>query len=332
MIAAKTRPVRPCHAVVIGATGFLGSALVGELIASGHDVTAICRRPLDGKEASVRASHAKLRWTVTDIQNPDSLKVAFEGADIVFHCATSTHPTSNLSQPNSEIAMSLVPTIHVMEAAVATGVKKLVFPSSGGTVYSDSSKPRSESSAVSPVTPYSIFKYACEQLLLSTASRSKAFAVDVFRIANLYGPGQPRRPGQGVLPHWVNAIRSGTPVSIFGDGTIERDFVWIYDAVHCMMSSCNRLSTSDVFNIGTGVATSLNDLVSLIKQASAIDFEVRYEPARSVDAQSVCLDPSKILSVLDDFAWMPLSVGIAKTLLSEGLAVTPDALANVNAR
>ncbi len=330
MITAEMRSNCSCHAVVTGATGFLGSALVKGLIANGHEVTAICRRPLDEKESSVVDSHSRLKWAVTDIQNPDSLKVAFEGADIVFHCATSTHPTSNLSQPNSEIAMSLVPTVHVMEAVVATGVRKLVFPSSGGTVYSESPKPRSEFSAVSPATPYSIFKYACEQLLLSTALRSTAFAVDVYRIANLYGPGQPRRPGQGVLPHWVNAIRSGVPVRIFGDGTMERDFVWILDAVHCMMSSCNRLSTSDVFNVGTGIATSLNELVCLVKQASAMDFEVCYEPARSVDVRSVCLDPSKIMGVLGDFTWTPLLAGVAKTLLSEGLALKPDALALTN--
>ena len=325
MNSAETLSSRSCHAVVTGATGFLGSTLVNELVSAGHSVTAVRRRPLENPASETKDSHPRLRWVVTDIMNPDSLKSAFEGADVVFHCATSTHPTSNLSQPNAEIAMSLVPTVHVMEAALATGVKKVVFPSSGGTVYGESLSPRTESSAVSPTTPYSIFKYACERLLLSTAARTRAFNVDVFRIANLYGPGQPRRPGQGVLPHWLNAIRTGQPISIFGDGSIERDFVWIHDAAHCMMSSCERLDSSDTFNIGTGIATSLNELVRLLLELSAVEFEVRYEPARSVDAKSISLDPCKMQNALEGFAWMPLRLGIAKTLSSEGLELKRSA-------
>lgn len=327
MSSSDTSAIEPRQAVVIGATGFLGSTLVKELLAEGHSVTAVLRRPLDVLTDEGTPSHARLRWVVTDIMNLDSLKSAFEGADIVFHCATSTHPTSNLSQPTAEIAMSLVPTINVMEASIQAGVRKIVFPSSGGTVYAESSLARVEEAPVAPTSPYSIFKYACEQLLLSTAMRTKAFSVDVFRIANLYGPGQPRRPGQGVLPHWLSAIRLGQPISIFGDGTIERDFVWIKDAAKCMASACNRLHSSDTFNIGTGVATSLTQLVQLLKELVAAEFQVRYEPSRSVDAKSISLEPTKMLKAMPGFAWMPLRTGIAKTLTSEGLPLNQAALA-----
>lgn len=300
--------------VVLGAHGFLGSNMTRYLAAAGHQVTAYWRRCRTDLLHFQNVSSA-----VGDIRDSWSLANAIKDADVVYHFASSTHPSRYFTDPAAECSDALQPLIGLMETAAENGVRKIVFPSSGGTIYADSDHPRTECSPTDPRSPYAIFKIAAEQLLLH-ASRQRQFSVDIFRIGNPYGPGQRPRPGQGVIPHWIEAIRNQQPIRLFGDGSAERDYVYVDDLCRLMAISCDRLEKSDVFNLGTGAATSLTDLLDHVLELVGNDCSVERLPARASDIRSIALSPERLLRFVPHFQFTPLRWGLAQTLADQGLA------------
>jgi UDP-glucose 4-epimerase len=293
---------------VLGAGGFLGSSIVRTLVARGHSVVAFWRHP--------RADIAVLKGVesvVGDLRDVWMLERAFDGCDLVYHFASSTYPSRFFSDPASEYAEAVQPLLVTMETARRRGVSKFVFPSSGGTVYADSDLARTEDSRLDPRSPYAIFKLAAEQLL-HHAARQGHFSVDVFRIGNPYGPGQIARPGQGVLPHWIDSLRRDSPIRIFGDGTSERDYIYIDDICKLMTVSCDSLDESGTYNVGTGTPVSLNSLVSLIQEITKRTTAVDYAPARDSDIRSIALCPNRILSKVMPFEFTPIRQGLYNTL------------------
>ena len=275
---------------------------------AGHDVTAYWRQP-----KTEVASHANVKSVIADLRDTWILADVLADVDVVYHFASATHPSMFFSNPSAEYWEALQPLLVMMETAARVGVKKVVFPSSGGTIYADSDAPRDEDSPTDPRSPYAIFKLAAEELL-HHAARLGQFSVDVFRVGNPYGPGQRPRPGQGVLPHWIDAIQNKRPIQVFGDGSAQRDYVYIDDLCKMMAVSCDRLDESDTFNLGTGVATSLKELVQHIQTFAPDSPEVVHLPGRPSDIQSIALAPDKLLKLMPEFAFTPLADGIRKTL------------------
>ncbi len=303
----------PLHVVVLGASGFLGSAMTKHLAEANHHVTAYSRQPtpIADQFANVKSVNADLRdtWILAD---------AIRDADVVYHFASATHPSLFFSNPSAEYWETLQPLMVLMETAARVGVRKIVFPSSGGTIYADSDSPRTEDSPTDPRSPYAIMKLTAEQLL-HHAARLGQFTVDVFRVGNPYGPGQRSRPGQGVLPHWIDAIQDKQPIKVFGDGSAERDYVYIDDLCKLMSVSLNRLDQSDTFNLGTGTATSLAKLVGHLETLIGDSLNVSYLPRRPSDIQSFALASDRLLKNFDGFEFKPLSVGIQRVLAHRGL-------------
>ncbi len=300
--------------VVLGAGGFLGSNMTRHLAAAGHQVTAYWRQ-----HRSDLVDLPNVTSVVGDLSDSSSLANAIQDADVVYHFASSTHPSLYFTDPAREYSETLRPLIALMEAASENGVRKIVFPSSGGSIYADSDAPRTEHSPTDPRSPYAIFKIAAEQLLLH-ASRQRRFSVDIFRIGNPYGPGQRPRPGQGVIPHWIESLRNREPIRLFGDGSAERDYVYVDDLCRLMSVSCDRLEESDVFNLGTGAATSLTELLDHMLELIGNDCSVIRLPSRAVDIRSIALSPDRLLRQLSDFQFTPLKWGLARTLADYGLA------------
>jgi len=294
--------------VVLGAAGFLGSAMADHLARQGHEVVAFWRRPLP--------KIAKLPGIISvigDLRDTWVLSDAIEGADLVYHFASVTHPSMFFNNPSAEYWEAFQPLMVLMETAARQRVKKIVFPSSGGTIYANSSEVRSEASATDPQSPYAIFKLAGEQLLRH-AARQAQFSVDIFRIGNPYGPGQPCRPGQGVLPHWIESVHQQQPIKIFGDGSSERDYIYIDDVCRLMSLSCLRLDDSETFNLGTGRATTLLALLEQFRQWIPPDFPVEFLPGRTSDVPSIVLDPRRLLSQTSNFKFTALTEGLKRTL------------------
>jgi UDP-glucose 4-epimerase len=310
-------PQVPKRIVVLGASGFLGAAMTTHLAELGHHVIAYCRHHQNLASARSNVTHvtADLRdtWILADV---------FKRADVVYHFASATHPSLFFSNPSAEYWEALQPLLVMMETAARAGVKKIVYPSSGGTIYADSSSPRFENSPTSPMSPYAIMKLAAEQLLHHSA-RLGHFSVDVFRIGNPYGPGQRMRPGQGVLPHWIDAIQKNHPLKVFGDGTAVRDYVFIDDLCKLMSQSLNWMNENNTFNLGTGTGTSLNELLKLIRTLVNKPIEVEYLEGRASDVRSVVLASDQILSRIPEFQFASLKEGLKQTLSFHGVG-QPD--------
>ena len=303
-----TTTVTPRRVVVLGAAGFLGSSMTRYLASQGHDVVAYWRQP-----RSDIANLENVTPVVGDLRDTWILAEAFEGADVVFHFASATYPSLFYTDPAAEYSEALQPLLVMMDTAFQRGVHKIVFPSSGGTVYADSDQPRTEASLTDPRSPYAVFKLAAEELL-HHAARQHHFSVDVFRIGNPYGPGQRARPGQGVLPHWIDAIHNAVPIRVFGDGSARRDYLFIEDVCRLMSISCERLESSGTFNLGTGKATSLTELLAIIKDTVAHPPPVEYLPGRASDIASVSLSSQRLLSMVPGFEFTPLEEGLRRTL------------------
>ena len=282
--------------------------MVKALVARGHSVVAFWRHP--------RAEIAVLKGVesvIGDLRDVWLLERAFDGCDLVYHFASSTYPSRFFSDPASEYAEAVQPLLVTMETARRRGVSKFVFPSSGGTIYADSEVARTEDSRLAPHSPYAIFKLAAEQLL-HHAARQGYFSVDVYRIGNPYGPGQIARPGQGVIPHWIDALHRDSPICIFGDGSFERDYIYIDDVCRLMTVSCDSLDDSGTYNVGTGITVSLNTLISLIKKIIKKTIAIDYAPARNIDLRSIALCPNLILSKAMSFEFTPILEGLFRTL------------------
>lgn len=304
----ETRTGTPRRVVVLGAAGFLGSSMTRYLAGQGHEVVAYWRQPrpeieqLDGVIS-----------VVGDVRDTWILSDALKGADVVYHFASATYPSLFYSDPAAEYTEALAPLLVLMETAAYHKVRKIVYPSSGGTVYAVTDRPRSEDSATDPRSPYAVFKLAAEQLLCH-ATRRGQFATDIFRIGNPFGPGQRTRPGQGVLPHWIEAIHNGAPIQIYGDGSACRDYVYIDDVCRLMADSCDRLDDSGTFNLGTGVATSLTQLLNSICELVDTKPEVMYLADRSSDISSISLCPDRLLELTPGFQFTEITDGIRRTL------------------
>lgn len=299
--------------VVLGAAGFLGHAMARDLAAQGHQVVAYWRRPNPSL-----SQLPNVESVIGDIRDTWILADTLQGADIVYHFASATHPSLFFRNPAAEYWEALQPLLVLMETAARAQVRRIVFPSSGGTIYSDHEAARSEESKVDPRSPYAIFKLAAEQLLLH-AARQGDFAVDLYRVGNPYGPGQRARPGQGVLPHWLDAIQQQQPIRIFGDGTAERDYVFIDDFCQLMRHACRRETDSHVFNLGTGCATPLAELLKLLEELLGRQLETTYLANSSASLQTISLEPNKLLEYFPEFRFTSLRAGLTQTLASYGL-------------
>ena len=283
------------------------------LASAGHHVTMYSRhairQPVD---------QPNIESVVADLRDTWKLTAAVENADIVYHFASATYPSLFYTNPSAEFAEAVQPLLMLMEVAAQASVKKMVFPSSGGTIYAESSAACTEQSPTDPRSPYAIFKLASEELL-HHAARLGQFSVDVFRIGNPFGPRQRARPGQGVIAHWIEALKSGQPIKIFGDGTSRRDYVYVDDVCRLMALSCDRIERSDTFNIGTGIGTSLDELAETIQACAGSKHDAVRLPGRESDIQSIVLSPQKILSEVPGFQFTTLADGIRSTLQAHGL-------------
>jgi nucleoside-diphosphate-sugar epimerase len=287
---------RPATAV-IGAQGFLGSALRRELAAAGVPFTPFTREsPL----ATRRGAAASLR-----------------AARVVFHMATSINPAIARDRPERVAADHAQFTRLLDLLAELDSPPVVVFMSSGGAIYSPASPPPyAEDAPTGPSSAYGMAKLVMEAEL---ERRWPALPGMTLRLANAYGPGQRTGTGQGVIAHWLEAMARDEPATIFGDPDAKRDYVYSGDVCRALLS-VYRLACEDhdfgrtgprAVNIGSGTPTSLRELHGLVEQATGRRLAVTFTAGRSFDRRDVWLDARKAAMVL---CWRP------KVALLEGIS------------
>ena len=300
-----TTRMSPRHVLVTGGAGFVGSHIVDGLIDRG-DTVVVVDDLSTGARANVRAG-ADLR--VVDISDGPALGRAIEGErfDAVVHCAAKTKVVQSMEQPELYRRVIVDGTRNVVDAALATGARDLVNLSTGGAIYGETPECAHEDADLHPPSNYGRFKAEAEEIIRGAALRGVTL-----RLANAYGPRQRQDLEGGVIAIFLGSWRRKEPLTIFGDGTAQRDYVYVSDICDAVLAALESGATG-VYNIGTGVATSVNDIVGAMTAALGPAPGVRHAPPREGEIQRSCLDVSKAAR---DGLWRPrtdLREGIEKT-------------------
>jgi UDP-glucose 4-epimerase len=299
------------RSIVTGGAGFIGSHLVERLLADGHEVLVVDDLS-SGKPENLPSEAV---FEPLDIRNVElGAKVASFRPEILFHLAAQPSVVVSVRDPVLDAQVNVVGAINVLEAAATSGARKVVFSSSGGTVYGDpppEAIPVPETYTGLPTSPYGISKRVThDYLAFYKTVREMDFTA--LALSNVYGPRQDPHGEAGVIAIWSELMLAGQDCPLFGDGEQTRDFVFVSDVVDAFA----RAATSgggEIVNIGTGIQTSVNELYRAMAKALGVDREPAYKPARPGELRHIALDITKAERLL---GWKP---GV---LLTDGIATT----------
>ncbi len=249
-------------AIVTGGAGFIGSHLAERLLKEGLRVVVIDDLSSGRKEFVPK--HAK--FVQMSVNDPRIAKVFLrEKPTYVFHLAAQIDLRFSVAHPLEDAETNIHGALRVLDACIATRVKKLIFSSSGGAVYDEHAvRPTPESAANLPSSPYGVAKYAFE-LYLHSARRHFGLDSIILRYANVYGPRQASKGEAGVIGIFIKKIMAGERPTIFGDGRHTRDFVYVDDVVDANILAM-RSNRHGAFNISTGKETSVQRIVELLQK------------------------------------------------------------------
>ena len=290
------------RAVVTGGAGFIGSHLVDALVARGDDVTVV--DDLSTGRREFLSEHARLREH--DIREPFDVE-----ADIVFHLAAQADVGTSMQRPAFDAQVNVVGTINTLEAARAAGAE-VVFASTGGAIYGEQDYfPADEQHPARPVSPYGVSKLAFERYLFYF---HVAYGLDAtcLRYANVYGERQNPHGEAGVVAIFLSKLLAGQAPTINGPGLQTRDYVHVSDVVQANLLALGKPGFH-VYNVGTGVETSVVELYRELARAVGTDLQPKHGPAKPGEQQRSVIDARLIKSELGWPDPLPLRQGIERT-------------------
>ena len=288
---------------VFGGGGFIGSHLSEALLASGHEVTLF-----DRSEARFLAEmeRAGARLCLGDFLSGADVSSALSNCDIVYHLASATVPQTSNDNPAYDVEVNVLGTLRLLDAVRESNVKKVVFSSSGGTVYGIPQEiPIKETHFTDPTSAYGISKLTIEKYL-HLYSILYGLNYCVLRIANAYGERQPVTGSQGVIGAFLDSAIRDDEIRVWGDGSVMRDYTYVGDIVNAFIKAGEYEGENKVFNIGAGRGYSLNEIIEIVEQVLGRSLKVTHLPGRVFDIPINILDISRAKTYLD---WRP-RVGI----------------------
>ena len=295
--------------LITGGAGFIASHIVDSYLAAGHEI-AVLDNLSTGKRGNLPAG---IRLFEVDISDAAAVRAAVleYGPEMISHHAAQVSVVVSVSDPTSDASRNIIGTINVLEAAAAAKVKRVIYASSGGTVYGvPEHLPAAETAAIDPQSPYALSKFTGEQYLRMYA-RLRGFEATVLRYSNVYGPRQDPHGEAGVCAIFSERLHLGQEVKIFGDGSQVRDYVFVSDVTAANLAALT--SPAGTYNIATGAGTSTRTVFDTVANAVHYAGQPQMMPARPGEIQAIILDPSLAKKTL---GWEP------KTSFAEGIAQT----------
>ena len=293
------------RAVVTGGAGFIGSTLVDALVERGDEVHVVDDLS-SGRREQVAAA-APLR--VLDVREPLADALADARPEVVFHLAAQIDVRRSVADPVADAATNVLGTLQVLELARAHDAQ-VVFASTGGAIYGECDAPATEAAERRPVSPYGTSKLAAEEYLAAW-NRLYGTGHVALRLGNVYGPRQDPHGEAGVVAIFLSRIRDGVPATIFGDGSQTRDYVFVEDVVRAFMAAVG--ADGGVFNVGTGIETSVRELWQGCTDAAGVAAEVAHDAPRLGELQRSSLDPGRAERALGWRAEVDLPGGLLRT-------------------
>lgn len=300
--------------VVIFGGGLLGGAAASAFSQTAVPVTVVTRAPAP-------QAIGRINWqygVAIDVCD----EAYFADTKAVVYAAGSMTPGSRFVSVHQVLTDQLLPIVGLAELAARAGVETFVFISSGGTVYGPTTcVPTDEDQHTAPINAYGMIKVQTEQALLEV-SRRTGMRVVILRVANPYGPAQRGNRSVGFIAAVIEAAQAGTPVTIWGDGLNERDYVYLADVAEAMRLATQYAGESTICNVGSGTAVSLLDICSRIGRLIGRDIAIEFAPSRQVDVRCSMLDIRRAATLLDWAPRMTLDAGLRETLRAKNFRLT----------
>jgi len=305
--------------LVTGGAGFIGSILVDRLLAEGHAVDVVDNLS-SGSMANLAEARSSRVGHVTfhqlDVRSPDLAELMNKcRPDVVYHLAAQADVRVSVLDPLFDADVNVLGSLRVLEGARSCGAQKVVFASSGGTIYGDpdpSELPVKESVPQRPLSPYGVSKKVVGDYLIAYRELHN-LEFSALALANVFGPRQDPHGEAGVVAIFAGRLLSGQPCTIFGDGAQTRDFVFVDDVVDAFARAAER-GGGLLLNIGTGVEVSVNDLYRTMAEQAGVDRPAVRAPARAGELRRNCLDASRAAIHLGWKPWTSLAEGSAAVL------------------
>lgn len=282
------------NVLVVGSNGFIGKNICRHLQKLGYKIFAADR--------ASKSSHSHFDNYFPFDVTTDNFSSIINDVDSVIYLVSTLLPQPSNQNIEIDITENLIPVIKLLESIRVAGRQiKVIFSSSGGTVYGDHDNLIPENSALVPKCSYGILKVTVEHYLKLYHDLHGIPSVSL-RLSNPYGPGQNINKPQGVVGIFLNKILAHENIEIWGDGSVIRDFVHVDDVANAFSHALAASNGADIFNIGSGVGLSLKDLLTLMFELTETKSEIIYQPPRQVDVTCNILDISKAKRFLN---WQP---------------------------
>jgi UDP-glucose 4-epimerase len=301
-------------ALVTGGAGFIGSTLVDRLLAEGWSVDVVDNLA-SGNLANLADARSDRSHELTFHQIDISAEATVElierrHPDVVFHLAAQADVRRSVAEPAFDAMVNIIGAINVLEGARRAGATKVVFASSGGTIYGEvdpENLPVTEAHPLRPLSPYGITKRAFTDYLVAYRELYHLEFTSL-ALANVYGPRQDPHGEAGVVSIFAGKLLAGDPCTIFGTGEQTRDFVFVDDVVDAFFRAATR-GDGLLMNIGTGRETSVNELYGSMAQAAGVGTPAVYAPAREGELDRSALDAGRAKMQLGWEAWTDIDAG-----------------------
>ncbi|WP_447005112.1 NAD-dependent epimerase/dehydratase family protein [Saccharothrix isguenensis] len=304
------------RALVTGGAGFIGSTLVDRLLRDGHEVHVVDDLSRGKRTAPVDPATAdRYSLSQVDITSPELADVVTGfGPEVVVHLAAQIDVRVSVAEPLLDANKNVLGTVNLAEAARRAGVRKVVFASSGGSIYGTPDVlPVSETVPINPKSPYAASKVSGE-VYLNTYRQLYGLECTHLALANVYGPRQDPHGEAGVVAIFASALLAGRPTKVFGDGGNTRDYVFVEDVVAAFVAASGEAGGGRRYNIGTAQQVSDRELHTLVAQAAGVPDEPEFAPARLGDLRASAIDSSLARAEL---GWKPevdIATGVRLTV------------------
>ncbi|MEO8209243.1 MAG: NAD-dependent epimerase/dehydratase family protein [bacterium] len=307
--------------LVFGGGGFIGSHLCDELLSKDYSVTVFDK--INFSKKNILHLLDKINIIEGDFNNEIDLSASLKNVDYVFHLVSSTLPSTSNDNPVYDTETNLISSLRLFKECSDIKVRKIIFISSGGTVYGIPDKiPIRENYHSNPICSYGIIKKTIEEYLFMF-EKIYGLKYYTFRLSNPYGERQNPSAAQGVIPVFINKAINNRKITIWGNGEVVRDYIYIKDVVRVLVESLSKDSKEKIFNLSSGRGYSINEIIKLIKKISGREIRVENIEGRSIDVPVNILNNTLIKKT---FNWKP------ETTIEQGIRLTYNYLMNINGR
>lgn len=299
--------------ILFGGAGFIGTNLAIKLSQDESNEITLVDRNINFFEDLRKLNLQNVSYVESDFSENTNFDKLLEGQEVVYHLVSTTVPTTSNQQIPQELFANIIVTSRLLESCVRSNVKKMIFISSGGTVYGkEVCCPLKEETPTYPISSYGLQKITIEKLLYLY---HHMYNLDyrVVRLANPYGPYQRPNGILGAVTTFTYKALNNEEITVYGDGSVIRDFIYIDDAVEAIIKIATQNVEQKTFNLGCGYGTSIKQLLDIISSTLKLHLKIKYVEGRSVDVPVNYLDIQRYEKYFGTLNPISLEEGIKKT-------------------